>query len=236
MLSDPAYDVHRTEAGLEQLLALSVAASEPWAAASVIGWGGPPYRTWFRALWDERGLYLRFDAEDAHPWHTLERRDDPLWEEEVVEIFLDPDNRGHHYAELEISPANVVCDVRMLAPWPNRAMDLAWDLADLETRAGVWPSADDAGAEPLVAGVRGGWSALARLTWESLASLPTTSSLPPRPGDRWKFNVFRIKRPGGSLAPNEAVILAAWSPTDGPSFHVPAAFRDFVFRGAVGNR
>ena len=38
----------------------------------------------------ERGLHVRFDAQDPSPWFTKTARDDRLWEEEVVEIFLDP--------------------------------------------------------------------------------------------------------------------------------------------------
>ena len=79
-----------------------------------IEWGPAPYTTRFRALWNDDGLYLRFDARDPSPWHTMTRRDEHLWEEEVVEIFLDPDRSGRDYYELEISPANVVCDVRMI--------------------------------------------------------------------------------------------------------------------------
>lgn len=220
------FEVHRIAESTEALLSASAVDVHPWSGSSTITWGLTPYRTWFRAFWNEGGLFLRYDVEDACPWHTLTRRDDPLWEEEVVEIFLDPDRRGHHYAELEINPANVVCDVRMLAPSPTRAMDLAWDIAGLESRTAAW--SDDAGA--LTPGVAAGWAALARIPFESLSSLPTATSLPPLPGDRWGFNVFRIKRPGGPLAPDKGVILAAWSPTGGPSFHVPAAFRDLVFR------
>jgi hypothetical protein len=55
--------------------------------------------------------------------------------------------------------------------------------------------------------------------------------VPPRPGDIWHFNVFRIKRPGGPARPAENVVLSAWSPTGTPSFHVPAAFGSLVFSG-----
>jgi hypothetical protein len=221
-----AFEVHRIAESTEALLSASAVDVHPWIVSSTITWGLAPYRTWFRAIWNERGLFIRYDVEDAHPWHTLTRRDDPLWEEEVVEIFLDPDRCGHHYAELEINPANVVCDVRMLAPSPNRSMDLAWDIAGLESRTVAW--SDDAGA--LTPGVAAGWAAFARIPFDSLSSLPTAANLPPLPGDRWRFNVFRIKRPGGPLAPDTGAIFAAWSPTGGPSFHVPAAFRDLVFR------
>ena len=60
-----------------------------------------PYRTRFRACWDPIALHVRFDALDNAPWHTMTTRDDHLWEEEVVEIFLDLDGSGRNYAELE---------------------------------------------------------------------------------------------------------------------------------------
>lgn len=227
------YTVNRTAATPDDLMALVPVHSSPWASVPAIMWGGVPYRTWFRAMWDASHFVLRYDVEDAHPWHTLTTRDAPLWEEEVVEIFLDPDGRGHHYAELEISPANVVCDVRMIAPSPHREMDLAWDIDGLETHTLIWPTRDEtgsAGGDRWLPDVAAGWTALARFPFASLASLPSSAALPPRPGDAWRFNVFRIKRPLGPRAPGAAPILAAWSPTGGPSFHVPAAFRPLVFR------
>jgi hypothetical protein len=41
--------------------------------------------------------------------------------------------------------------------------------------------------------------------------------------------VFRIKRPHGPAEPEREAIYAAWSVPSGPSFHDPAAFREFVF-------
>jgi hypothetical protein len=190
-----------------------------WRDAQAVAWGPPAYRTTFRAAWSSAALFIRFDCEDDRPWHTLTRRDDPIWDEEVVEIFLDPAREGTPYAEVEISPANVVCDLRVTQPWPGLRADRDWDWAglDAEVRAGV------AGG--------GRWTALARLPWEGLVSLSpkAASRVPPQPGDRWRFNVFRIKRPGGPQAPERGAVYAAWSVPDGPSFHVPAVFRDFVF-------
>jgi uncharacterized sulfatase len=57
--------------------------------------------------------------------------------------------------------------------------------------------------------------------------------LPPKPGDRWRFNVFRIERPGGPGAPEKDAQFLAWSPTGNRSFHVPLAFRDLVFAEAA---
>jgi len=115
--------------------------------------------------------------------------------------------------------------VRMIAPSPNKKQDFDWNLAGLQTRAVVHR---DAAGKPT------GWTATAILPWEGLRPLPSAAGvpLPPPPGARWRFNVFRIERPGGPKAPEKDVVAVAWSPTGEPSFHVPRAFRDLVFAGA----
>ncbi|PYQ20641.1 MAG: hypothetical protein DMF79_09935 [Acidobacteria bacterium] len=122
---EAGYTVGRAEAPRATLLG---PAEEAWSKAERITWGPEKYETAFRALWDEAGLYVRFDARDPDPWSTMTRRDEHLWEEEVVEIFLDLDRSGKDYAEVEVSPANVICDVRMVAPSPNKESDLSWNL------------------------------------------------------------------------------------------------------------
>jgi hypothetical protein len=215
------YVVARTAAAKPGLLAADDSA---WAGVKGVTWGPAGYPTGFRAVWSEAGLFLRFDATDQDPWHTMTRRDEHLWEEEVVEIFLDLDRSGRDYAEVEISPGNVVCDVRMASPWPDKKMDLAWDMAGLETRAQTRKDG---------AGKTTGWTATAFLPWSGFRTLPSARSiaLPPKPGDRWRFNLFRVERPGGKAAPEKDAVEVAWSETGEPSFHVPKAFRDLVFAG-----
>ena len=92
----------------------------PWWGAHRFRYGPALYETEFRALWNAAGLYVRFDATDTNPWHTMTERDDPIWEEEVVEIFLDLDRSGTNYAEVEINPNNVVTDLRMVRGVPDQ--------------------------------------------------------------------------------------------------------------------
>jgi hypothetical protein len=218
--SDARYDVRRVGAARDELLAGSPV---QWADATAIAWGPPEYETWFRALWTDEALAVRFDARDDAPWHTHLRRNDPLWEEEVVELFLDVTGRGVDYAEIEISPANVVCDLHVATPWPNLVSDRTWNWEGLETRVLRGGSGERSGD----------WTAIAWMPWRGLRSLCASAAqrVPPAAGDAWRFNVFRIKRPGGPQDPERGAIYAAWSaPPEGPSFHAPAAFRDFVFR------
>ena len=60
--------------------------------------------------------------------------------------------------------------------------------------------------------------------------------MPPAAGDRWHFNVFRIKRPNGPAEPERDAVYAAWSTPAGPSFHEPAAFRVMEFAPAAVRR
>lgn len=216
---DPAasrYVALPTSSAAELLLAPSDAA---WGDAHEIRWGPQEIATRFRALWSEAGLAVRFDVTDDSPWHTLTSFDAPLWTEEVVELFLDVGASSRSYAELEWNPVGSVVDL-----WVDRAenrFDRDWNVAGLESR--VYPRRD-AGGQTI------GWTAAAILPWSALAAkAPAGTSLPPRPGDRWRFNVFRIERPGGPAAPERDARFLAWAPTGERSFHAPAAFRELEF-------
>jgi hypothetical protein len=216
------YDVVRLESTAPSML---MPASPAWIDATAVEWGPERYRTRFQARWDDSALHIRFDAIDDSPWHTMTRRDEHLWEEEVVELFLDADGSGRNYAELEINPANVVCDLRVETPWPSLRSLTEWDWAGLETAVAPLKDAHESVE---------GWTAVARLPWMGLRSLYPLSAgvdLPPHPGAAWRFNVFRIKRPGGAHAPAAGAIFAAFSQPAGPSFHDTAAFRPLRLTG-----
>jgi hypothetical protein len=216
---DATYRVRKTDA---QPVTLLPGHDRAWKTAQRIAWGPLKYRTVFRALWNDKGLAIRFDACDDRPWHTMKRRDDPIWEEEVVEIFLDPASLGRHYAELEISPTNVVTDLHILEPHPHLNGDRSWNWHGMEST--VVPGS--------CGGLTSGsWIALAWLPWSGLRELSpeVAPRVPPAAGDVWSFNVFRIKRPHGPSEPEREAVYAAWSTPEGPSFHEPAAFRRMEF-------
>ncbi len=216
----PSYTVHRAAKG-PGLQAFSAAA---WAKAGKIVWGPANARTTFRALWAGDGLWLRFDVEDPSPWHTMTKRDEHLWEEEVVEIFIDTDGSGKHYGEYEINPANVLCDLDMAQGWPKVTGDITWDHQGLASAVEMRKAS---GADP------GGWTAILHLPWEGFASLEPVKTgrakAPPKTGDVWRANLFRIKRPGGPSAPAKDAIFAAWSPSGKTTFHYPPRFGYFRF-------
>jgi len=162
-------------------------------------------------VWDDANLYVAFDSTDPDPWGTMKNRDDRLWDEEVVEIFLDPDGDGLNYAELEVSPNNVVVDLLIPRPKADVEAALRWNIDGLQTAVGRRP---------------GGWIAEIAIPWKSLAAAGATAA--PAPGDQWRAGIYRIKRPRGVKGADE---FLAWSLTRGErGFHDPERFGYLQFQ------
>ena len=169
------------------------------------GSGPAVEQTRLRLCWDAEALHVRFECEDRDVWGTYRQRDDPLYEEEVVEVFLAPGEADPvEYFELEVSPLGTLFDARIHNPTSRRAdmtADRAWDCPDLRWAAGE-------GMEH-----QGWWAELA-IPWRSL--LPSLE-----PPQLWRANFYRIERPRDGEPE-----FSGWSPTlvQPADFHRPARF------------
>ena len=177
--------------------------------------GGPAvYPTHVRLLDDGRCLHVRFDCEDGDVWATHELRDAPLWEEEVVEVFIAPgEGVPVRYFEFEVNPLAAVFDASVANPDGRRdtmRVDPSWDAPGLSARV-IRPS-------------WAGWRAELVLPWSAVCDGP--------PPQVWRSNFFRIERPRGKPAE-----FSCWSPTlcDPPDFHKPQSFGRLT-RAAEGPR
>lgn len=158
--------------------------------------------------WDDKNLYVLFAASDKDPWGTMKNRDDKIWSEEVVEVFLDPDGDGKNYAELEVSPHNTVVD--LLIPAPHSISDedrRGWNIEGLQTAVNLQPGE--------------GWTVEIAIPWAALGRTGVTG--PPKLGDRWRVGLYRIERPEGPKAPDTNHQYLAWSRTK-QHFHEPERF------------
>ena len=108
--------------------------------------------------------------------------------------------------------------------WVDRAegrFDKGWDAAGLASQV---HARSDAAGRPT------GWTVVSHLPWSALAAkAPAGATLPPKAGERWRFNAFRIERSLGPREPDKDALFLAWSPTGERSFHVPLAFREIEF-------
>lgn len=178
--------------------------------------GGPPLQaTAVRIAHDDGALLLRFDCDDRDIWATYAHRDAPLWEEEVVELFVAPGEEDPlEYVEIEVNPLGAIFDARVVSPQGRRdsmRVDPFWNasglVAEVDRRS------------------PGAWSAEIVIPWRDLCV-----GAPPRV---WRANFFRIERPRDG--DHE---FSCWSPTlaDPPDFHKPAYFGRLILDGAGGRR
>ncbi len=138
-------------------------------------------KTTARLTWDDKQLYVAFDSADSDVWGNLLKRDDPIYTQEVVEVFLDANADLKTYNELQVSPHNVQFDAYF--PARREGMDLTFD-AQMKSAVKVRGTLDDNSDKD------DGWSAEMAIPFARLAEVPNT---PPKPGDKWRFNMYRLE-------------------------------------------
>jgi hypothetical protein len=161
------------------------------------------YRTEAKILWDDQNVYVGFTCQDEDVWSSYTKHDDPLYNQEVVEVFIDADGDGKTYNELEVSPGNVTFDAYF--PARRQGMDLSWE-SGMKSAVRVDGTYNDP------SDVDRGWTAEIAIPIAHLAAVP---HVPPRPGDRWRINLYRLDWQQQRRV-NEAT---AFSPVYVPDFH-----------------
>jgi len=164
-----------------------------------------------RILYDDRFIYFAFRAVDKNIWATMKRRDEHLWLEEVVEVFLQANPGIPNYIELEVNPLGTMLDIYLIDTRKPLHYE-SWNSEKLQWAVHVDGTVD--GKE----GDRE-WTCEIALPLEDVA---TATHLPPQPGDRWRVNLYRVER-------LPVVAELAWSPTLQDDFHVLPRMGEIVF-------
>jgi hypothetical protein len=158
----------------------------------------PMQGTQVRCAWDDAELRVLFECVDEHVWATQTKRDGPLWEEEVVEVFIDLVGDNQSYFEFEVNPLNTVLDLVLRQNRSGWKKDFSWDCE---------------GFRSAVQRTDAGWNAELAIPFGAITAEA------PAIGTEWRINFFRIDRPMD--VPRE---LTAWSPTLLSTFHETRRF------------
>lgn len=168
-----------------------------------------------RILYSEKYIYFAFRAVDTNIWSTFKRRDEHLWLEEVVEVFIQASQQPPNYIELEVNPLGTMLDIYLLdkrKPIPYES----WNSRNLKWAVRVDGSVDGKDGDRE-------WTCEIALPFEDVVTAP---NIPPKSGDRWRMNLFRVER-------RPKVAELAWSPTLEDDFHVLPRFGELVFTDRV---
>jgi hypothetical protein len=183
-------------------------------------------KTNVKTAWDDDNLYVAFDVEDDTLRSTFTSNDDHLWEQDCVEIMLDPDGDGNNYIELQVSPAGKKFDTRYdsrRSPRPYGHLDY-----DSELKSGVAMrgTLNDAQLDE-------GYTVEIAIPWSAFAKGEPKHDKPVA-NATWRLNFFVLD------ARNEHDQRAVgWSPPRVGDFHVPRRFGNVIFdaprEGAVAD-
>ena len=171
----------------------------PLALSDAVTGAPPALATSVRLGYRSGALLVRFDGRDAGVVASYSRRDEPLWKEDVFEVFLSPLPEPAVYYEFEVNPKGALFDARVDSPEGRRAtmrVEVGWNCPGLGARVRVRPD-----------------------RWSALLTIPLAPMDPTGAVRFWYANFTRVDR-----GPTDE--YSAWRPTfsDPPDFHVPARF------------
>jgi hypothetical protein len=172
----------------------------------------PRLATSFTAYFEDEFLTVLWSATDDYVIRGSLERDAPLYEHDVVEVFLAPRETATYF-EFEVSPAATVFDAKIESPDGIRTTmraDRSWDCT------GLFPA------------VRKVIESDGTMSIDTVLRIPFAGLGVPAPaeGERWRANFFRVDR-----HPKHGDEFSAWQPTmrDPADFHVVAAFGTLRF-------
>lgn len=147
-LTDPqGYVVYRATSDIKVDGVLDDAA---WADAPTVGefcdisgegFPKPRFNTQAKMLWDDNYLYVGAELEEPNVWAYLQKRDEVIYYDPDFEVFIDPDNDGNNYFEIETNALGTIFDLIIQKPYRvnTRAfVTFSWDAPGLKLDTHVY--------------------------------------------------------------------------------------------------
>jgi hypothetical protein len=181
--------------------------------------GNPPLQaTRAMATWDSACLYIAYIVTDNDIKGTMTKHDDPLYNEEIVGVFIDADADLKTYVELEWNCLNTSRDNFM----PGGAME--WNAAGMKNAVKIRGTPNNSND------VDTGWTVEIAIPWKSLdTNMATRVPLPPKNNDKMRGEFYRIDRRTNPAATD----ISAYSPTMNSNLHTPSMFCTILFSTSV---
>ncbi|WP_349673167.1 carbohydrate-binding family 9-like protein [Lacrimispora sp.] len=159
-------------------------------------------------LWNDTFLYVGFYCRYEQISATMSGFNEKLYEEDVVEVFIDDNSDRRTYMEIEVNPLNAVLHYYI----QNDLAGTILQYARVNNNIISAVIQDQEEKEFMVE--------LAIPFTEFI----TASSIPPETGDIWLFNAYRINNSFG-----DDVEYLACSPTGMINFHIPNCFGELEY-------
>jgi len=226
-------------------------AAAPWSESFVDIEGSdrpaPRHATRMKMCWDDNYLYALAHMEEPHLWATYSVRDQIVFHENDIEIFIDPDGDSLEYYEIEVNAIGTIFDLQLRRPYRSGGPALhEWNTPGLKVGIHLDGTVNDPSDTDR------GWTCEMAIPWTALRPLPDPggapaaqrAAMPPSPGDTWRINFSRVQwdiepaGPGYRKVEGRPEWNWVWSPQWIIDMHVPWQWGrvTFVRPGSAGRK
>ena len=166
----------------------------------------PIKQTHMKMLWDSENLYIAGIIEEDNVTASLTEHDAIIYHDNDWEVFIDPDQDGRFYFEIELNALNTVMDLLMDKPYSKGGtFIMTWDFPGLKTAVKVQGTLNRSNDTDK------GWSVEIMIPFDGLKR----GGDDPRKNKEWKANFSRVE---WLTKPEENWV---WSPTGIVDIHHP---------------
>lgn len=186
-----------------------------WTPLTVLPDYPSDYTTAFKLLYSEKGIYALFKCTDSILTNTLQEDRTALYNEDVIELFLQPDSTRSNYFEYELSPLNFESPLLIF----NNQGDLnSWHPFEITEQRKILHATSITGSKKEPGARADSWMAECFIPFDLLRPVNGHQATS---GDRWKANFYRIDYDKGEA-------LWAWRLNSG-NFHEFEHFGTIIF-------
>ncbi|MDP0490702.1 MAG: carbohydrate-binding family 9-like protein [Verrucomicrobiota bacterium JB023] len=148
----------------------------------------PRYRTRFKMGWDEEFLHVRVEMEEPHVWGTIKKKNEVIFHDNDIEVFIDPDGDGLNYYEFEMNALGTIWELSLTKPYKDGGDAIhGCNMKGLRRKVIVHGTLNQPTSED------NGWEAHISFPWNELKQYHREGTSPPAKGDRWRINLSRVQ-------------------------------------------
>lgn len=174
-------------------------------------------QTKVKILYSDKGIYFLFHCDDEYLSATFTSHFEELWREDVVEVFLWPDQSEPVYFEYELSPLNYELPILVANTDGVQSHWIPYDYSYKDKRKTLHKTSVTGGAKESGAAITN-WTAEFFIPFELMRPL---KNIFPRSGTSWRANMYRIDYDHGPS-------YWSWQPFE-VNFHEFYNFGTFIF-------
>ena len=189
-----------------------------WSALSKLDPEGSAYKSKFKVLSSEKGIYILFQGEDNKITTSDYKDMDKIWNGDVYEVFFQTNTQDATYFEYEVNQFGK----QLLLTISNSKDGVGW-IPFNEYDSNTYGTINEVqiiGGPQKLNGKITSWSAEVFISYKSLGLL---SRVPPKSGTVWNANFCRLDHDAGKM------VKWSWTPTIVESLHELDKFRSIIF-------